>query len=144
MPIVALLDDVRAATAADFSTLPEPLTKAERALRDLVDDLDGAVYFVRYEEPDVICALPEAAVRRAFPDADFHGWEALLTRWRESEASDKPFKRYALTQFGLPKRLRTPSAFFQRVLNAAEPSDQPTRPFTAAVKQALGLVSQPE
>src|SRR3954453_10750178 len=143
VPIVALLDDVRAATPADFATLPGPLSKAERALHDLVNDLDGAMRFVRYEEPDVICALPEDAVRRAFPEAGFPGWDALLARWRDSDAADKPFKRYALGQFGLSKSLRTPSAFFRAVLNAAEPFDRPTRPFTAAVKQALGLMAEP-
>lgn len=144
VPVVALLDDVRAATPADFARLPGPLTKAERALRDLTDDLDGAVGFVRYEEPDVICALPEDAVRRAFPDAAFPGWDALLTRWRGSDAADKPFKRFAVGQFGLPKPQRTPAAFFRAVLAAAEPSDRPTRPFAAAVKQALGMVTEPE
>lgn len=144
VPIVALLDDVRAATPADFAALPGPLTKAERALRDLTDDLDGAVGFVRYEEPDVICALPEDAVRRAFPGSAFPGWDALLARWRDSDAADKPFKRYALGQFGLPKPQRTPSSFFRAVLDAAEPSDRPTRSFAAAVKQALGMVTEPE
>jgi len=30
------------------------------------------------DDPDVICGLPDNAVRRAFPEATFLGWDDLL------------------------------------------------------------------
>lgn len=139
LPVVALLDDVRATSAADLAALPEPLSKAERGLRDLAIQLGDSLRVVRYEDPDVICALPEAAVRAAYPDAAFPGWNALLAEWEAAqvgEATRTPFKRWALRRMGLSKRDRMPSRFFHTVLE--HDSDRvPSTRFRAAALQLL-------
>lgn len=48
-------------------------------LRDRVIDIDVAG--IQYEEPDIICALPEQAIRRAYPDKPFPGWDVLKERF---------------------------------------------------------------
>ena len=120
VPVIALLDEVRAASAADLAALRDPLSKAERALRDLAADLGNRLHVVRYEDPDVICALPEAAVRAAYPTVDMPGWVPLLEEWEADQAGEDPrtpFKRWVLKRMGLPKRDRMPSRFFQAVLD---------------------------
>lgn len=119
VPVIALLDEVRAASHSDLAALTGKISKAERALRDLAAALGDNLKVVRYDDPDVICALPEDAVRRAYPAVTFPGWDRLLDDWRHerhSGATDWSFKRWAIAQFGLPKKERTPSAFFRRVL----------------------------
>jgi len=155
VPVIALLDDIRAASAADFNTIPPPLNKAERALRDLCAAVGPGFSFVRYEDPDVICGLPEAAVRRAFPDSRFPGWRELLREWEAyCQAAPGPdshgsggaadgkhvFKRWAPQAMGLPKRDRKPAAFFGQVLAACQPGDRPGHRFAAAAQQALALI----
>lgn len=154
VPVIALLDDIRASSAEDFGTLPGPLNKAERALRDLSAAIGPALSFVRYEDPDVICALPESAVRRAFPSARFPGWAQLLQEWEtycqdpsdagssgsESAEERHVFKRWAPRAMGVAKRDRKPASFFAKVLSACEPGDRPGRRFAAAAQQALALI----
>jgi hypothetical protein len=119
VPVIALLDEVRAASSAELASLAGNLSKAERALRDLAAALGDELKVVRYDDPDVICALPEDAVRRAYPGVVFPGWDQMLHDWRQECASgvtNRPFKRWALERFGLSKKERTPAAFFSRVL----------------------------
>ena len=141
-PVIALLDEVRAASAADLEALPRPLSKAERALRDLSIAMGPHLRFARYEDPDVICALPEAAVRRAFPEADFPGWTALLEEWAEDGEPEVSFKRWSLKRLGVSKKQRMPSVFFRAVLAHRFEGDEPGRRFTAAAKQVLALVQE--
>lgn len=143
LPTIALLDEVRASSAADFAELPAPLSKAERGLRDLFTVLGDSLRIVRYEDPDVICALPEAAVRRAYPSTQFRGWATLLQEWgseRESGHTSDSFKKWALKAIGLPSRERHPTRFFRKVLDASQSSDQPGKNFKNAVKQVLAQV----
>jgi len=127
LPVVALLDEIRGSTREELRCLPTP-NKAERALLDLARALGDALRFVRYDDPDVICALPEAAVRRALPAAVFAGWDALLEQWRsEQDKQDDsapfvPFKRWALKAMGLPKAKQHPTKFFTDVLAHCEPA----------------------
>lgn len=140
VPVIALLDEVRATTATDLDALPDPLTKSERALRDLARELGDDLRIVRYEDPDVICALPESAVRAAYPDADFPGWDALLLEWSEAcTGSDwVPFKKWVLKRMGLGKRDRFAARFFRCVL-ASDHEGQPMPRFRHAAMQVLAL-----
>lgn len=141
LPVVALLDEVRATSAADLAALADPLSKAERGLRDLATQLGDSLRVVRYEDPDVICALPEVAVRAAYPGPDFPGWAALLTEWESDlgDADSRPsFKRWALRRMGLPKRERMPTRFFHTVLDH-DSSRTPTARFRAAANQLLAV-----
>lgn len=120
VPVIAFLDEVRASSTADLAALRNPLSKAERALRDLAVELGNRLRVVRYQDPDVICALPEAAVRAAYPAADMPGWDSLLAEWEAQQAGQDPrtpFKRWVLKRMGLPKRDRMPSRFFKVVLD---------------------------
>lgn len=140
VPVVALLDEVRAASPADLATLTPPLSKVERTLRDLAAALGDSLRIVRYPDPDVICALPEAAVRAAYPGLTFPGWGPLLEEWR-GEGETTPFKRWALAELGVPGSDRKPpTAFFRRVLDHDRGSE-PTPNFRAAAKQLLAEVS---
>lgn len=139
VPVIALLDEVRASCAGDLAALADPLSKAERGLRDLAGQLGDGLRVVRYEDPDVICALPEPAVRVAYPHADFPGWTSLLDEWEAEQAGDParvPFKRWALKRMGLPKRDRMPTRFFKTVLQH-DVGLVPTQRFSAAAKQLL-------
>jgi hypothetical protein len=146
VPVVALLDEVRAVSVADIATLTPPLSKAERGLRDLSAALGADLSIVRYEDPDIICGLPEAAVHRAFPSAKFPGWNELLSNWlqaRQLGETQDSFKKWALGGMGLPKKDRYPPTFFRAVLAATTPADRPGRRLEQAVKQALALVDAP-
>lgn len=143
LPVIALLDDIRAADAAELDRRSPPLSKAERGLRDLRDALGESLRFVRYPHPDIICALPEEGVRSAFPNARFPGWDVLLDQWREAQASGAtadPFKKWALNMMGLRGKQRLPGVFCGAVLNAAGPAARPHRLLCEAVEQLLGLV----
>lgn len=145
VPTIALLDEVRATSPSDFAQLPAPLSKAERGLRDLSAALGETLRIVRYEDPDVICALPETAVRRAYPKARFPGWDLLLSEWRnerEAGATNDSFKKWVLKSMGLPSKDRFPTRFFRAVLGALVPSDQPGRRLKNAVKQVLAHVGE--
>jgi hypothetical protein len=140
VPVVALLDEVRAASPADLATLTPPLSKAERTLRDLAGALGDTLRVVRYPDPDVICALPEDAVRTAYPALVFPGWRPLLDQWR-STGETTPFKRWALAELGVPRSDRKPpTGFFRRVLHHDQ-GGEPTPNFRAAAKQLLAEIS---
>ncbi|MFD6694952.1 AAA family ATPase [Micromonospora aurantiaca (nom. illeg.)] len=145
LPVVALLDEVRGRSREELESLTPPLTKAERALLDLSTHLGDRLRFVRYDDPDVICALPENAVRRAYPAATFPGWDTLLQRWKEERTStgaSSPFKRWALKAMALPKAKRFPTAFFSDVIEHCRPEDVPHARFQRAAEQLLELVEQ--
>jgi hypothetical protein len=143
LPVVALLDEIHGSSREDLESLRVP-NKAERALLDLARELGDALQFVRFEDPDVICALPEPAVRRAFPDAAFPGWDELLRRWRDEsddEAPFVPFKKWALKAMGLPASKRHPTTFFTHVLEHCEATDEPHPRFRRAVTDLLTAVA---
>ncbi|MFE0454243.1 AAA family ATPase [Streptomyces sp. NPDC058914] len=143
LPVVAFLDEVRGRSHEELEALTPPLTKAERALLDLSRHLGDHLRFVRYDDPDVICALPESAVRRTFPEATFPGWDLLLRQWKEEQATAEtptPFKKWALKAMGLPKAKRFPTAFFSDVIAQCLPDDVPHPRFQHAAEQLLKLV----
>jgi hypothetical protein len=79
---------------------------------------------IRYEEPDVMCALPETAVRRAYPESRFPGWPELISSWRRS--TRKHFKEWALRRIGIDNG---PSTFIETVLAACSTDDKPSEAF---------------
>lgn len=144
VPVVALLDEVRAHSWQELAELSGLLTKAERCLRDLATALGPWLRIVRYEDPDVICALPETAVQRAYPASGFQGWDELLGRWRRACSvgeTSHSFKRWALETLALPPKDRKPANFFRRVLEHADGLAPGSR-FAAAVQQVLGHTKQ--
>lgn len=144
LPVIALLDEVRANSWEDLARLGGKLTKTERTLRDLAAALHDRLDIVRYEDPDVICALPEEAVRSAYPTAKFPGWVTMLAEWEiavEAGDTDLPFKKWALKSMELPSRQRQPTIFFRAVLEKSE-GTLPGERFRDAVAQIL--VSGPE
>ena len=145
VPVVALLDEVRANSWEELANLSGKLSKAERCLRDLATALGPWLQIIHYEDPDVICALPEAAVLATYPDASFKGWDDLLTRWQAAiSAGDTThsFKRWALETMALPKKDRLPATFFSRVLEHAGTS-VPSIRFNTAVQQILNHLGGP-
>jgi energy-coupling factor transporter ATP-binding protein EcfA2 len=144
VPVVALLDEVSASSWQELAQLTGPISKAERALRDLATALAGWMAIVRYQDPDVICALPEPAVLLAYPQSGFPGWAELLDRWRSAIASgvtSYSFKRWSLEALNLPTRKdRMPGTFFRNVLLHVSNSMKPTEHFADAVNQVLRLV----
>lgn len=145
VPVVALLDEVRASSWDELTVLPGKLSKAERCLHDMATALGPWLHIVRYEDPDVICALPESAVQLAYPDAGFTGWDDLLARWRgATSASDTThsFKRWALETMTLPRKDRLPANFFRHVLEHAGNSIPSSR-FNTAVQQILDYLGAP-
>ncbi len=139
LPVIALLDEVRANSWEELAELSGKLSKAERCLRDLANALGTWLQIVHYEDPDVICALPEAAVLAAYPGACFTGWDDLLTQWRAATSADETtysFKRWALEAMALPRKDRLPANFFRHVLEYADTS-VPSSRFNAAVQQIL-------
>ncbi len=91
---------------------------------------------VPYSDPDVICALPASAVRRAFPDADFPGWDTIIEEW--SHDSSRGFKKFAISMTDLNGV--TPDGFVNKVLAARDPSDEPAPTLTAAVASLLQTI----
>jgi hypothetical protein len=143
VPVVALLDEVRASSWEELAALPGTLSKAERCLRDLAAALGPWLQVVRYEDPDIICALPEHAVTAAYPEAKFPGWDDLLASWRSAVASQETahsFKRWALEAMALPKKQRFPSTFFRSVLEHAD-SSIPNSRLGLVVEQVLNHVN---
>jgi hypothetical protein len=144
VPVVALLDEVRAHSWQELAELPGLLTKAERCLRDLANALGPWLRIVHYEDPDVICALPETAVQRAYPASGFQGWDDLLGRWHRAYSAGETshsFKRWALEALALPRKDRWPTNFFRRVLEHAD-GLAPSGRFDAAVQQILSHSNQ--
>lgn len=139
VPVVALLDEVRVNSWEELAKLSGKLSKAERCLRDLATALGFSLQIIHYEDPDVICALPEAAVIAAYPDASFKGWDDLLTSWQaaiDAHDTTHSFKRWALETMALPRKDRLPANFFRRVLEHAGTS-VPSSRFNAAAQQIL-------
>lgn len=151
LQVLVMLDNVHARTPEELMEMSGHLTKEERALRDLHEQLTGGLRFIPYNEPDIICALPESAVRRVYPDANFPGWQVLLREWRDlqSDTSQRsstrpiPFKRYALERMGLPGSVRKPpTRFFFEVLKGSRKSDAPSKSLSEAVEYLFRLLSE--
>ena len=117
------------------------LSQEEDTIRKLI--LAGlAVEFVPLDEPDIMCTLPEEAVRRAWPDARFDGgWSAVKQAWSELEG---PVPRGGFKKFALEDQLGlscNDGDFIEATLFALTGADSPAQSLVAALERASGFVT---
>ena len=136
VPLCVVFDEV-----LDTNLLGNPdrrLSQEERKLRNLLEHTAGsgfAVTYAPFELPDIIAALPESAVRRAFPHARPNDWTSIIDSWRQLPEKNRPgFKPYALRQLAVDD---TPDHFVARVLAAVVPDDRPAPALARAMSTAL-------
>jgi hypothetical protein len=105
----------------------------EKRLIALLDSKTAGaeVRSVQYDEPDIICALPESAVRRAYRDKPFPGWSDLISR----HGGKSDFKGHALAAMGLTGT--NPGQFVREVLNFTADGEEPSPSLRRAVSEAL-------
>jgi hypothetical protein len=130
-PIVVLFD------AVQNSRLDDPQTPEERTAAEIRNRLSG-VHVVTCDIPDVICALPDAAVRRAIPDAAFPGWKTLIAQFG-AIGKEHGFKNWALRK--MPDGLRDQQIFIPQVLGRSLPGELASPPFHSAVMEALSHIN---
>jgi len=134
--LCVLFDEAR---DASLTVDPPPkLTPEERKIKQLLDHAQGAGFPITHAPfylPDMVAALPEAAVRRAFPDSPFTGWQPIVDAWRAKAENRPGFKAYALKRLHL--RQLDPDSFVDRVLASVAPGDETARELTLAVKTSL-------
>ncbi len=143
-PIGILLNDED--RLALFLHSDDDLTPDELALQSMWQELERYGVNVIADEhpyPDVMCALPEDAVIRAFPEADFPGWEELEARYNAKRSDGKRnvrgdnFKTFALREMNLEDRGVIVTAFIDRVLSHCPENAQPRKGLQRAVNGLL-------
>lgn len=139
LPLRVMFDNVGASPLKRGRQLDSSEERAARRLGELADERGLDVTFIPFEPPDIICALPEPAVRRAYPQAAFTGWDPIVNKWRSLGASThRPaggFKQWVLTEIGLPKV--RPTTFLRDVLLACETHERPSPHLERAVRELL-------
>lgn len=134
--LMLLFDNVRAGRFRDGEL---PLTSnrdEERIAAAIISKLrlDGvSVDMLPFDRPDIICAIPESTIRRAFPEST-PNWPGLVSKYREAGTGN--FKDFALREMGLA-RVR-PSDFVAQTLAQWTPSDGRDRHLTAVIEGLLG------
>lgn len=119
--LLLLFDNVR---AKNFVSGKLPLrggSMEERIAAGLVARLqvEGiTLSLLPFDQPDIICALPPAAIARAFPAVSVR-WAPLIDEWRQRGGGN--FKEFALRKIGL--RDVGASEFVDAVLAAWRPED---------------------
>lgn len=141
VPVCLLFDDVRA--AALDGPIPEDATPEEKKLRESLDTFRRMqhrhmeVVAAHFELPDVIAAIPEDVIKRAFPRARTTvTWSEIIDDWRRTVAPGE-FKQYAL------RRLEVGSdanAFVDRVLAQANDGEVAAA-LTRSVSEALAKLA---
>lgn len=108
-PLYVIFDSVRAELVTGEATPTGLASREERVidqLRRLWSDPNVDLRFEPFSSPDIICALPEDAVRRAVSDAfrgkagTFPGWNPIVASY-EAAGSKGQFKDFALAQMQL-------------------------------------------
>jgi AAA domain, putative AbiEii toxin, Type IV TA system len=142
VPLCVMFDDVRddvlesllGGTEADVETLNPEEAKVRSLLQALRHQQEAGhdVSFVPFPLPDVIAALPMAAIQRAFPGTHAE-WSQLISEWRSSDRG-RGFKAFALDRLGLGQVHS--DDFVKRVLSQVAPEDEPAVELTRAVKTA--------
>ena len=139
IPIRVLLDDVRAAVLSGDPNV-EPRSSEERAaLRQLAFQRDKYPHLdvIAYDEPDIWCSLPMAAVQRAWPEARTLSWGEIVGSWEEMNPKGRQgFKSYARERLGL-RKVRDDDFFF-KVIGTILTEDTYSTSFTDAVDEVLG------
>ena len=133
-PVGILLDNIR--HNRDQILRPDGrLTSEEKALKRMRMALEHQGVKVAaggHEYPDVMCALPEDAVRRAFPSAKFSGWDQLVKKYRKVPPENfKPFARRKM------KIDVGATEFIDRVLDHCSENDRPRQGLERAVKELI-------
>ena len=137
-PIRAMFDHLRPEYLDGERDISGATKEEQTALRLKHEFADCDFDVIPYSDPDIICALPEEAVRRAYPDAVFPGWNALIDKWTRSP-SPVNFKGHALKEMGLFTTKST--AFIERVLTSCSEHDRAGQALTIAVNEALASMS---
>lgn len=130
-PIAVMFDSVRQEV---LSGVRPPESAEERNILKLreFDPSDDRLEAIPFDPPDILCALPDAAVRRRVPG--FRGWESVVRDW---EASDGllSFKYFALDELNWPRQ--GAFQFVAEILESVTDRDEPTRWFAATTRHLL-------
>ncbi len=138
-PLGILLDKIRREKGQIMRWLDKHLTNEEKALKRMWMGLEArGVHPVGagHPYPDVMCALPEDAVDRAFPDADFPGWEELEKSYRTVPPEN--FKTFALREMNLEVGA---TVFIDRVLKHCPEDARPRPGLQRAVSELLAALT---
>lgn len=138
-PLGILLDKIRREKGQIMRWLDKHLTNEEKSLKRMWMGLEArGVHPVGagHPYPDVMCALPEDAVDRAFPDADFPGWEELEKSYRTVPPEN--FKTFALREMNLEVGA---TVFIDRVLKHCPEDARPRPGLQRAVSELLAALT---
>lgn len=137
IPMRVLFDEVRTEVLNDPEADP---TKEEKALRSLIyqrrdgDDVEG----LHFPLPDIIAALPDSIICRAFPTAKHESWADICKAWSARDVhteKTKGFKPWVAKRVGL--RDISGSRFAESLIASLRPDDQPSPHLKAAISSAL-------
>ena len=137
VPLVLLCDNARRELLRK-GRLPEVPTPEEHKIFLLLLSLSGAsrLHVVSHGLPDIVCALPDAAVAsvvRAAGHGEFPGWARVADGARRGRAT---IKDHLADRFGLA----VDTAFVEEVLRAAGPAP-PAASLDRAMEEALTIVT---
>ena len=118
------------------------MSSEEKKMIELLDAMEHLrekghhVGAVPFKLPDVICALPIQAVRRAYPQAGREvEWNRIIANWRSTTGPKGGFKSFALKALGL--RNVESDDFVHNSLHAVRDGDGCDSELTRAVRGAV-------
>jgi len=138
VPVRILLDNVTDEVVKDLRGGRKPGIVLDTSEKKLAEHIfrrmsaGGDFDVIPLDEPDVVCCLPEAAVKRAFPSANFSEWKLLTDVWHNMSVRQS-FKRAVapLMQVSLD------FAFVEAVLAACSDDDAPSDSLVLSIEAAL-------
>ena len=148
-PIGILLDKIKRNVDEIFRKEEKWLTNEEKFAKRLVRGLRnrGVKHHVTgHIFPDVMCCLPEEAVRKAFPKANFPGWKELGDRYSAKRPDGNlkvppvNYKIFALREMELSIGA---TDFIDGVLAYCDENAKPHASLRQAVDELLAHVTQP-
>lgn len=136
IPLRVMFDNVRA-DALNERMDPKDFSGEEAELFQLLNQLSEGhdIRAVPFEAPDIICALPESAVTRAYPHASFPGWTVLEQEWRRSTKREN-FKNFARRRIGIDSEVSS-DTFVKDVLSRTRPDEAPGGGLKGAIAALL-------
>ena len=141
-PMGILLDKIKRDRHTIMTKHEDNLTNEERSLKRMWNGLERRGVYAEgagHPFPDIMCALPEDAVRRAYPKATFSGWSELEGRYKKARSEN--FKSFALREMGLKVNA---TKFIQRVLKHCGEDAEPAKGLRKAMSQLLAhLTAKP-
>jgi hypothetical protein len=139
VPMVVLLDNVRPRFRERHR---RTWTEEEQKVAGLEGLLGRPMKIVSHSLPDMICALPERAVRAVVPD--FPGWADTIARY-EAQSPRPKLKKYLGEALGLRNEFGNPiepgTPFIRAVLNATTNRDDVAAGLNRAVDEALAHIT---